>query len=86
MSTKAYIVIVCTMICATCLLAAEHDGSGLVDQNISVVDYPVKMQWQVLKKLLDISDRSKGLFKLWINAFSLTKDTLLKDKVIFTSI
>ena len=80
MSNKAYIVIVCTMICVTCLVAAEHDDSGSAD------DYPVKIPWQVLKKLLDISHRSKGLFQLWKNAFHLTKDVFFKDKVIFTSV
>ena len=68
------------MICGTCLVAAEHDGSGSAD------DYPVKIPWQVLKRLLDILRKSKGLFQLWTNAFHLTKDTLLKDEVIFTSV
>ena len=84
MCNKVYTAIVCTMICVTCLLAAEDEGSGSANQstlNISAVDYPVTIPWQVLKQLLDISDKSNGLYTLWINAISLTKDRLLKDKV-----
>lgn len=84
MCNKVYTAIVCTTIYVTCLLAAEDEGSGAADQsilNISAVDYPVTIPWQVLKQLLDISDKSNGLFPLWSNAISLTKDRLLKDKV-----
>ena len=78
MSNKTYIVIVCTMICATCLLAAEHDGSGSADQSAQNVSTTVAMPRQVLKQLLDFK---KGLFILWSYAFQLKKSTLLKDEV-----
>ena len=53
------------MICATCLLAAEHGGSGSATLNVSVVDCQVKIPLQVFKQLLDITYNSKGLFQLW---------------------
>ena len=74
------------MICATCLLAAEHGGSGSAALNVSVVDCPVKMPLQVFKQLLDITYMSKGLFQLWVNAFYLKRASLLNHKVRFTSV
>ena len=79
MSNKAYIVIVCTILCATCLLAAEHDGNGSADQSAQNVSTTVAIPRQVLKRLVDFN---KGLFILWSYAFQLTKATLLKDEVI----
>ena len=68
-------------------LPAEQAGSGstvLRDGDLnydSVVDYPVTVPKKVLKELLDISDKSKGLLLLWRNSFYLTKDSLLKAEV-----
>ena len=49
--------------------------------NESVVDYPVTLPVQVLRKLVDISDTSKGLFSLWNISMYLTKEKLMKDEV-----
>ena len=74
------------MIYATCLLAAEDDGSGSAALNVSVVDCPVKIPLQVFEQLLDITYMSKGLFQLWVNAFYLKRASLLNHKVRFTSV
>ena len=45
-------------------------------------DYPVTVPLQVLKTLVDISDKSnKWLFTLWKNSIFLIKESLLKAKV-----
>ena len=77
MSNKAYIVIVCTMICGTCLLAAEHDGSGSADQSTQNVSTTVTIPRGVLMRLIDFS----ALFELWRMASVLKKDSLLQDEV-----
>ena len=73
----------CVLICAT--LAAEQDGSSSANQNIQD-DNTVMIPEQVLRQLTDIGHRSKGLFKLWGNAFHQIDDDLLKNKVTVTSV
>ena len=71
------------------ITCSEQARSDSVDQgtlNASVADYPVILPVQVLKKLVDISDKSKGLHKLWRNALYLTKDSLMEDEVRVTSV
>ena len=81
MSYKVYITIVCTMICATCLLAAEHDGSGSAHQSTQNLSTTVRIPRTVLEQLRDITVKSKGLIVLWSNAVYLKEDSLLKDEV-----
>jgi len=63
----------------------SEQGSGSTNQselqNTSVIDHPVTLPVQILKELVDISDSSKGLHKLWFNAFYLSKPWLLTVKV-----
>lgn len=71
----------CTLIWVTCLLAAGQDGSGSADQNtltVLLVDHPVTLPVPVLKQLIDFSSDSNGLFPLWKKAFSLANVTLKK--------
>ena len=75
----------CALMYITC---SEQAGSGSVDQstlNVSLTNYPATLPVQVLKELVDISDKSKGLYLLWRNALYLTKNRLLKDEVSVTS-
>ena len=72
----------CGLICAT--LAAEQNDSCSPHQN-SLADNSVRIPVQVLEKLKDIADKSKGLFELWRNAMNLMKDELLKKEVRITS-
>ena len=72
----------CALICAT--LAVEQNDSCSPHQN-SLADYSVRIPVQVLEKLKDITDKSKGLYKLWNYAKNLTKDELLKEEVRITS-
>ena len=81
MSNKAYIVMVCTMICGTCLLAAEHDGNGSADQSTQNVSTTVTIPRGVLMRLIDFSSGNLGLYALWSTASQLKKDSLLKDEV-----
>ena len=74
--------LLCALICAT--LAAEQNDSCSPHQN-SLADYSVRIPVQVLEELKDITYKSKGLIKLWTNAYSLTKDELLKEEVRITS-
>ena len=65
----------------------EQVGSGGSDtmQNDSLndpmADSLVTVPIQVLKALVDISDKSKGLILLYRNSFYLTKEKLLKSEV-----
>ena len=65
------------MICGTCLLAAEHDGSGSADQSTQNVSTTVTIPRGVLMRLIDFS----ALFELWRMASVLKKDSLLQDEV-----
>ena len=82
MSYKVFITIVCTTICATCLLAAEHDGNGSADQSTQNLSTAVTIPRKVLEQLIDITYKSKGLIVLWSNAVYLKEDSLLRDEVI----
>ena len=71
----------CALMYITC---SEQAGSGSIDQgtlNASVADYLVTLPMQAMKELVDISDKSKGLYLLWRNSLYLTKNKLLKDEV-----
>ena len=72
----------CALICAT--LAAEQNDSCSHNQN-SLADYSVMIPVQVLKQLINITDKSKGLYKLWEYANKLAKDEILKEEVRITS-
>lgn len=82
-NVKAFTVSV--VICIVCSFPAEETGSGLDDManimNASTVDHPINLPVQVMKKLLDISSKSKGLFLLWNYAKFLTRESLLKVEV-----
>ena len=72
----------CALICA--ILAAEQNDSCSPHQN-SLADYSVRIPVQVLEKLINITDKSKGLLELWKNAYSLAKDEISKEEVRITS-
>ena len=77
-----------TLCALTYITCSEQTGNGSVDQNtlnVSLLNYPATLPVQVLKQLVDISDKSKGLHLLWKNVRYLTKDSLLEDKVRITS-
>ena len=63
----------------------EQAGSKPASQdgrlNESPVDGPVTVPVQVLQKLVEISDKSKGLLLVYRNSYKLTKDSLLNAEV-----
>ena len=81
MSYKVYIAVVCTMICATCLLVAESGacGGGSADQSTKNLSTTVTIPRKVLKQLISITHKSKGLLALWGNAVNLNRGILFPD-------
>ena len=74
---KAF-VLAALMINIACSLPEQSSASGSAAGN---TDRPVIVPKQILEKLIDISDKSKGLYLLWSNSFYLTKDRLLTMEV-----
>ena len=80
---KAFMLL--TLVYITSSSPQEQAGSKPASQNgrqnESQVDGPVTVPAQVLQKLVDISDKSKGLLIVYRNSYRLTKDSLLNTEV-----
>ena len=71
------------LIYITSFLLQTGSGSAVQSDSLneSAVDYLVTVPVKILKELIKITHKSKGLQKLWLEAFHLTADHLLNAEV-----
>ena len=71
------------LIYITSFLLQAGSGSAVQSDSLkeSAVDYLVTVPVKILKELINITHKSKGLQKLWLESFRLTADYLLNAEV-----